>query len=79
MANGYKSSWKITFEIRKKDVLRYINHTQAAKRPKNVFVLVTLVFKLVRARDKTRLLHEFGTICSAVSEIFHTQTKQEKC
>jgi len=40
--------------------------TQTARRPQKgpknaVFALATLTFKLVRARDETRLLCEFGT------------------
>ena len=36
---------------------------------------LTLTFKLIRARDQTRLLCEFGANPFAVPEIFHTKTK----
>jgi len=56
------------------------NHTHIAERPKNAafLSLVTLTFKLVRARDQTRLPCEFGANRFSGSEVFHTQTKNHR-
>jgi len=55
-------------QLEAKDVLPNTNHTQAPKRSKNVLFVpgdldhwrLTLTFKLVRARNDTRLFCEFG-------------------
>ena len=75
---------KTVQKLEAKDVLPNINRMQADEGPKNaVFVPgdldlwpLTLTFKLVQARDRTRLPLNLEQVHSAVPEIFHTQTKK---
>jgi len=68
--------------LQAKDVLLNINHTQAAERAEKCRFLsvVTLTVTLVRARDQTCLLYEFGTnlFCSS-GDNSYTNKKTTDC
>jgi len=77
---GGNAPQKTEKELQAKHVLPNINCAQAAERAENAvflsLVTLTLTFKLVRARDQTRVPYEFGANpFSGSGDISYTKEK----
>jgi len=76
----YRFRTNAQIKLEAKDVVPNTNRMQAAERAEKYrfLTMVTLTFKVVRARDQTHLPCEFGTNPFSGSEIFHIQTKRSQ-